>query len=186
MRVFKSVSPFNRRVTALAWHPHEPNVCAIGSKGGSVVIWNHTNDSFGKCYLDTDHPGGSIQHMKVRPPISGTSLHKNEGSKCPFFFVRLQFDFWNQRKMYTCSIDGTFLSRVFREGSGAQDTAVQTFLETGNYDRWYTSFDVSFTGRTMLAGNNVGHVTLMSLDSGELLWMRKLHKSNVWVQPQAQ
>lgn len=65
MRVWKSVAPFNRRMTAVAWHPHEPNVCAVGSKGGSVVIWNHLNDSFGKGYLDTDEPGGSIQNMKV-------------------------------------------------------------------------------------------------------------------------
>ena len=26
MRVYKSVAPFNRRLTAVAWHPHEPNV----------------------------------------------------------------------------------------------------------------------------------------------------------------
>ena len=94
----------------------------------------------------------------------------------PFVF---QFDYWNPRKLYTCSIDGTFLSRVFREGSGGQDTDVQTFLSTGNYDLWYTSFDVSFAGRTMLAGNNVGRVTLMSLDSGEQLWQKRLHKGKV-------
>merc|ERR1719317_84624 len=36
MRVWKSLSPFNRRMTAVTWHPHEPNVCAVGSKGGGV------------------------------------------------------------------------------------------------------------------------------------------------------
>ena len=35
------------------------------------------------------------------------------------------------------------------------------------------------SGKTMLAGNNVGYVTLMCLDSGEQLWQKKLHKGKV-------
>ena len=134
---------FFSQISQLIWI--FPQVCAIGSKGGSVLIWNHTNDSFGKCYLDTDHPGGSIQNMKVKKTYITWVVLKLWG-EFDFFF---QFDFWNRRKVYTCSIDGTFLSREFREGSGAQDHEVKKFLETGSYERWFTSFDVSFVGKCL-------------------------------------
>ena len=78
-----------------------------------------------------------------------------------------QFDFWNRRKVYTCSIDGTFLSREFREGSGAQDHEVKKFLETGSYERWYTSFDVSFVGKC--------HTTLQSWDKCQTLLQTKVY-----------
>ena len=45
-RVFKSVTPFDRRVTALAWHPSEPTLCAVGSKGGDLLLWNYVKDEF--------------------------------------------------------------------------------------------------------------------------------------------
>ena len=32
-QVYKSVTPFDRRVTAITWHPKRPNYCAVGSKG---------------------------------------------------------------------------------------------------------------------------------------------------------
>ena len=86
----------------------------------------------------------------------------------------------NKRKLYTCSIDGTFASRVFREGSGSQDHLIKTFLDTGVdcYNQWYTAFDISPVDKTMLAGNNLGQMTLMT-DNGEKLWQQKLHKSKV-------
>jgi hypothetical protein len=40
------VTPFDRRVTALAWHPKEPTLCAVGSKGGDLLLWNYVNDEF--------------------------------------------------------------------------------------------------------------------------------------------
>jgi len=154
MRVCKSVMPFSRRVTALEWHPREPTVCAMASKGGGVVVWNYTKDQFDWC-LDTDHAGGSIQTLK--------------------------FDFHNPRKIYSCSIDGTFMARVFGEGTSRGTTQVQTFLDTGAncVNNWYTSFDVSFSGKTMLAGSNLGKVTLLTQDRGEQIWQEKLHKSKV-------
>ena len=150
--VFKSVVPFGRRITCLAWHPSEPTVCAAGSKGGSVIIWNYNCDQF-ESILDTDYPGGSIQHMK--------------------------FDINNLRRLYTCSIDGTFAARNFREGGG--DETADVFLDTGvnRCDNWYTSFDVSSSGLGMLVGSNLGHVTLMSDDGTDKIWSHKLHKGKV-------
>ena len=33
-------SPFDRRVTALEWHPTRPNILGVGSKGGDIILWD--------------------------------------------------------------------------------------------------------------------------------------------------
>ena len=33
-------SPFDRRVTALEWHPFKPNILGVGSKGGDIILWD--------------------------------------------------------------------------------------------------------------------------------------------------
>ena len=48
--------------------------------------------------------------------------------------------------------------------------------ETNDWERWYTGLDVSFPTRTMVAGNNKGVVTLMTLE-GEKIWDKKLHNA---------
>ena len=37
-RVSQLVTPFDRRVTALAWHPSYPHLAAAGSKGGDIIL----------------------------------------------------------------------------------------------------------------------------------------------------
>jgi hypothetical protein len=37
----KSVSPFNRRITFIEWHPKHPEVLAAASKGGDILLWNY-------------------------------------------------------------------------------------------------------------------------------------------------
>ena len=39
-------SPFDRRVTALEWHPTRPNILGVGSKGGDIILWDveHVKD----------------------------------------------------------------------------------------------------------------------------------------------
>jgi len=36
--VYQTASPFDRRVTALEWHPTRPNVLCVGSKGGDIML----------------------------------------------------------------------------------------------------------------------------------------------------
>ncbi|KAJ3596211.1 hypothetical protein NHX12_002620 [Muraenolepis orangiensis] len=36
----RTASPFNRRITALEWHPTHPTTLAVGSKGGDIMLWN--------------------------------------------------------------------------------------------------------------------------------------------------
>ncbi|XP_074440534.1 DNA damage-binding protein 2 isoform X3 [Larus michahellis] len=40
-RLFRTASPFDRRVTCLEWHPTHPSTVAVGSKGGDIILWDH-------------------------------------------------------------------------------------------------------------------------------------------------
>ena len=146
--IYKSVTPFDRRVTALAWHPKNPKFCAVGSKGGEIVLWKYENNDF-EGVAEGIGPGGSIQ--------------------------KIQFDPENQTKVYTCSIDGTFeVKDLGRAGTKKKET----FLNTGDWNKWYTTFDVAADGMTLLTGENSGNVTLLTT-KGEMIWRDKLHKGKV-------
>lgn len=40
LSLFRTATPFDRRVTALDWHPTNPEVVVAGSKGGDIILWN--------------------------------------------------------------------------------------------------------------------------------------------------
>ncbi|XP_075358765.1 DNA damage-binding protein 2 isoform X4 [Mycteria americana] len=40
-RLFRTASPFDRRVTCLEWHPTHPSTVAVGSKGGDIILWDY-------------------------------------------------------------------------------------------------------------------------------------------------
>ena len=154
-RVSQLVTPFDRRVTALAWHPQYPHLAAAGSKGGDIILWDSARaDSsdrtsegrrtFFKSMIEGRGPGGSIQSLK--------------------------FDINHPDKVYTASIDGT----VTRHDFQGKDNKI--YLETNDWERWYVGMDISFSGKMMVAGNNKGIVSLLSLE-GERIWDLKLHKA---------
>ncbi len=146
--VYKSVTPFDRRTTALAWHPKRPHLAAVGSKGGEIILWNVENNEFNGV-AEGIGPGGSIQ--------------------------KIMFDINSPTRIFTCSIDGTFEAKdLSKKGTSNKET----FLNTGDWSKWYTSFDVSTNGMTLITGENTGYVTLLS-SRGEQLWRDKLHKSKV-------
>lgn len=39
--LYRTNSPFDRRVTTLEWHPTRPNTVAVGSKGGDIILWDY-------------------------------------------------------------------------------------------------------------------------------------------------
>ncbi|XP_012580886.1 PREDICTED: DNA damage-binding protein 2 isoform X2 [Condylura cristata] len=39
-RISHKAAPFDRRATALAWHPTHTSILAVGSKGGDIMLWN--------------------------------------------------------------------------------------------------------------------------------------------------
>ena len=154
-RVSQLVTPFDRRVTALAWHPRYPHLAAAGSKGGDIILWDseradssdRTSEgrrSLFKSMIEGRGPGGSIQTLK--------------------------FDINHPDKVYTASIDGT----VTRHDFQGRDNKI--YLETNDWERWYVGMDISFSGKMMVAGNNKGIVSLLTLE-GERIWDLKLHKA---------
>jgi len=151
-QVFKSVTPFDRRVTAICWHPKRPNFCAVGSKGGEIILWKYDKDEF-EGIQEGIGPGGSIQ--------------------------KILFDGNNHSRVYTCSIDGTFeVKDLCRTGPTHKETFLNQRDRDQHWDRWYTSFDIAPDGMTIITGENLGHVTLLS-SRGEKMWRDKLHKSKV-------
>jgi len=147
--VSKLVTPFDRRVTALAWHPSRHSLAAAGSKGGDIILWDSSkSDDSSKSRVESmikgQGPGGSIQSLK--------------------------FDNIHPDRVYTASIDGT----VAKQDFCGKDTKI--YLETNDYNFWYTGLDVSFSGRMIVSGNNKGFVTLLSME-GEKIWDLKLHKT---------
>ena len=154
-RVSQLVTPFDRRVTALAWHPSFPHLAAAGSKGGDIILWDseradssdRTSEgrrTLFKSMIEGRGPGGSIQSLK--------------------------FDINHPDKVYTASIDGT----VTRHDFQGKDNKI--YLETNDWERWYVGMDISFSGKMMVAGNNKGIVSLLTLE-GERIWDLKLHKA---------
>merc|ERR550519_393687 len=44
--VAQLVTPFDRRVTAIAWHPTNPHLAAAGSKGGDIILWDTNQNNY--------------------------------------------------------------------------------------------------------------------------------------------
>ncbi|XP_067658160.1 DNA damage-binding protein 2-like [Haliotis asinina] len=80
MQLLRTGSPFDRRVTAMAWHPSNPNVLAAGSKGGDIYLWDIDNINNNDNFIHGIGPGGSIQALKFWP--------------------------WDHNRIVTASIDG--------------------------------------------------------------------------------
>ena len=66
LQLYRTARPFDRRCTALEWHPRRQGYLAVASKGGDIILWN-TNTmgheqfiegvrilSLGWCFLKLD------------------------------------------------------------------------------------------------------------------------------------
>nr|XP_053645556.1 DNA damage-binding protein 2-like isoform X2 [Cherax quadricarinatus] len=137
-RIHKTYMGFDRRTTAIAWHPTIPNLVTVGSKGGDIIVWNFERDGGDpRTTLVGQGPGGSIQALQ----FDGRS---------------------NGSKVYTVSIDGTLALHDFLNGDR------KNFLKTGDIDHWYTSLDVSLTAGVIIVGDNKGYVNLFTIDGEKL------------------
>ncbi|XP_037756126.1 DNA damage-binding protein 2 isoform X2 [Chelonia mydas] len=144
-RLFRTASPFDRRVTCLEWHPTHPSTVAVGSKGGDIILWDY--EVLNKtCFIKGMGAGGAITGMKFNP--------------------------FNPSQLYTSSIAGTTTLQDFT------GSTLRVFTSTEDWDFWYCSVDVSASCRTVVTGDNVGNVVLLST-GGEEIWKLKLHKKKV-------
>ncbi|XP_048339791.1 DNA damage-binding protein 2 [Sphaerodactylus townsendi] len=144
-RLFRTASPFDRRVTCLEWHPAHPSTVAVGSKGGDIILWDY--EVLNKtCFIKGMGAGGSITGMKFNP--------------------------LNPSELYTSSVAGTTVLQDFNGNT------IRVFTSTDDWDFWYCSVDASAICRTVVTGDNVGNVILLSTE-GEKIWSLKLHKRKV-------
>ncbi|KAL7647328.1 UNVERIFIED_CONTAM: hypothetical protein RMT77_000923 [Armadillidium vulgare] len=152
MKISKWYCDFDRRITAMTWHPTVADTVAIGSKSGDIILWNFEQDGQKpRAFIKGIGPGGSIQNIIFDERDNGESV-------------------------FYASVEGTVSLR-----SLANDhLSAETLLKSGgcDYDRWYTSIGISFPSKVLLAGNNKGNVNLLSIQ-GEKQWEKKLHKQKV-------
>ena len=149
-RVMKQASLFDRRVTAIAWHPRYSGLCAAGSKAGDLVLWDTSKKVEGdmaKDMIKGRGPGGSVQSLIL--------------------------DEVNPDRFYTACIDGMVATQLYSDKEGCRK---KVFLQTNDWERWYTGLDISFTSSLLVAGNNRGMVSVLSLE-GEKVWDLRLHKT---------
>uniref|UniRef100_A0A8D0BG08 DNA damage-binding protein 2 n=1 Tax=Salvator merianae TaxID=96440 RepID=A0A8D0BG08_SALMN len=144
-RLFRTVSPFDRRITCLEWHPTHPSTVAVGSKGGDIILWDYEVQNKA-CFIKGMGAGGAITGMKFNP--------------------------FNPSELYTSSIAGTTALQDFNGNT------IRVFTNTNDWCFWYCSVDVSAVRRTVVTGDNVGNVVLLSTD-GEKIWNLRLHKKKV-------
>ncbi|KAK6472531.1 DNA damage-binding protein 2 isoform X1 [Huso huso] len=151
-KLFRTASPFNRRVTSLEWHPTHPSTVAVGSKGGDLILWNY--DVLNKtCFIQGKGAGDFIGGMKFSPT--------------------------NPSQVYTASGDGTLSLQEFG-GRTAQiiSSTSDCWHDHHNVCLWYCSLDVSASRQVVVAGDNVGNTVLLSAD-GKEIWNLRLHKKKV-------
>ena len=41
LQLYRTASPFDRRCTAMEWHPRHISTLTVASKGGDIILWNH-------------------------------------------------------------------------------------------------------------------------------------------------
>ncbi|CAL8373568.1 unnamed protein product [Arctogadus glacialis] len=148
----RTASPFNRRITVLEWHPTHPTTLAVGSKGGDIMLWNF--DGLNKVtFIQGKGAGDFIGGMKFCP----TDLSK----------------------VYTASGDGTLSLRSFeRCTSTVLSTTQDCSHDYHDVCYWYCCVDVSVSRQMLVTGDNVGQLSLLSLE-GQKIFSDKLHKAKV-------
>lgn len=85
--VSRTLSPFNRRVTAVEWHPTYHNVVAFASHGGGIYLWSFEDSSKDLVIQGMGYGYGCITAMKFHPE--------------------------NPNTVYTASVDGQFCLKDF-------------------------------------------------------------------------
>ncbi|XP_066491853.1 DNA damage-binding protein 2 [Tiliqua scincoides] len=118
-RLFRTASPFDRRITCLEWHPEHPSTVAVGSKGGDIILWDY--EVLNKtCFIKGMGAGGSITGMKFNPfnpselytsSVAGTTtLQDFTGNTIRVFTSTNNWAFWY------CSVDVSATCRTVVTG----------------------------------------------------------------------
>ncbi|XP_055990191.1 DNA damage-binding protein 2 isoform X1 [Sorex fumeus] len=127
--IFQRAAPFDRRATALAWHPAHPNILAVGSKGGDIFLWNVRLKNK-PTFLKGIGAGGSITGMKFNPlnhnqlftsSMEGTTrLQDFKGNTIRVFTSSSSCNVW------FCSLDVSARSHVVVTGDNMGNVSLLT------------------------------------------------------------
>ncbi|XP_062606805.1 DNA damage-binding protein 2-like isoform X1 [Saccostrea cucullata] len=109
MQISTMISPFDRRVTSMEWHPTNPDVAVVGSKGGDIMLWD-TYNTKKQNFIQGMGPGGIINAIRFWPhdynkiltaAVDGTiTLNDLEGKNTQVLAdTQNAYDFWY------CSVD---------------------------------------------------------------------------------
>ncbi|XP_064642656.1 DNA damage-binding protein 2-like isoform X2 [Lineus longissimus] len=103
LQLYRTASPFDRRVTSMAWHPKQPNILAAGSKGGDIIIWD-TDQIDNEMLIQGRGPGGNVSGMKFHPhemnklltsTLDGkVSVRDLQGRQDEVLLDTMTWDFW--------------------------------------------------------------------------------------------
>ncbi|XP_069077757.1 DNA damage-binding protein 2 isoform X1 [Pleurodeles waltl] len=152
-KLFRTASPFDRRVTCLEWHPTHPSTLAVGSKGGDIILWDYQ-------------------------VLNKTSFVQGKGAGD--FIGGMKFSPHHSAKLFTASGDGTLSLQDLSSSSQQQIISRTPACGHDHHDVcfWYCSVDVSASRHTLVTGDNVGNVLLLGTE-GSKIWDLKLHKKKV-------
>ncbi|XP_030837503.1 DNA damage-binding protein 2 isoform X3 [Strongylocentrotus purpuratus] len=119
-RVSHGASPFERRVTALEWHPKHPTMLAVGSKGGDLMLWDYSKGQDGWNVVQGIGKGGSVQALRYDlsdPSWIFTSSIDGMVSRLSFDGqpkkIYLNTNDWNH---WYCSVDINYTDSVLTAG----------------------------------------------------------------------
>ncbi|XP_070763724.1 DNA damage-binding protein 2 [Enoplosus armatus] len=147
-----AISPFDRRITCLEWHPTHPTTLAVGSKGGDLYLWDY------------------------KVPTKETFI---QGSGAGDFIGGMKFCPMDLSKVYVASGAGSLTIQSFE---GRTPTVLSRTQDCGhdhhNVCYWYCCVDVSVSRQMLVTGDNVGQLLLLGLD-GQKIFSDKLHKAKV-------
>ncbi|XP_068168907.1 DNA damage-binding protein 2 [Antennarius striatus] len=149
---YNTVSPVDRRLTCLEWHPTQPSTLAAASKGGDIYLGN-TETPSKRSFIQGNGAGDSIGGMKFCPRDSS--------------------------KVYVASVEGTLTLQNFES---QRPIILSRTPDCGHEDHnvcyWYCCLDVSASRQMLVTGDNAGQLLLLSLD-GHKVFSDKLHKTKV-------
>ncbi|XP_061102679.1 DNA damage-binding protein 2-like isoform X2 [Conger conger] len=107
-RLYRTTSPFDRRITCLEWHPTHPSTLAVASKGGDIVLTDYETLN-NTTFIQGIGAGGSITDMKFNPfnhnqlftsSIGGATMLQDFAGKTLKVYASTEYwDFW------FCSVD---------------------------------------------------------------------------------
>nr|XP_006812255.1 PREDICTED: DNA damage-binding protein 2-like [Saccoglossus kowalevskii] len=125
-KVYRTASPFDRRVTAIEWHPTHPTVLAIGSKGGDMILWDYERTDKQE-FISGIGKGGSITSLKFNVDNLNTVYTSSVSGKISLqdFTGRqpkILYESSDWTRYWYCALDVSFTAGLVTVGDSVGNT----------------------------------------------------------------